>query len=421
MQVFRDAILYQKGKLCRGDVALWQGRVIRPSNIVQGDEVSVIPLHGKLVIPGLVDVHVHLREPGFSYKETFLSGSRAGARGGYTALCAMPNVSPAPDSVAHVQMQHSLISREACIRVFPYGCITQGQKGEGRLVDFAALAPHVIGFSDDGRGVQDEATMREAMRRVRAVGGLLAAHCEDNGLLHGGCIHQGAYAKAHGYPGICSESEWRQVARDLQLARDTGCRYHVCHVSTKESVALIRQAKQAGVDVTCETAPHYLLLHDGLLQEDGAWKMNPPIRSKADQEALLEGLADGTIDMIATDHAPHSVQEKANGLQGSAFGVVGLECAFAVLYTGLVKTRKIPLIRLLEAMTDAPRQRFGLPECNLEEGQAGDLAVFDLEAEHIVEPAGFVSMGRATPFAKMRVWGQCELTLVNGEAKWQRR
>ncbi len=418
--VFADGTLFRGGRLVRGDVQLSRDRILDFSAPAQGDAQSIIPLDGKLLIPGLVDVHVHLREPGFLYKETIASGSAAGARGGYTALCAMPNVQPAPDSVAHVSVQRRAIDRDARVRVYPYGTITLGQKGEGELVDFAALSPHVVAFSDDGRGVQCEDTMREAMRRVAAVGGLLAAHCEDNALLFGGYIHDGAYAKAHGHKGIPSESEWRQVQRDLRLAEETGCRYHVCHVSAKESVALIRQAKARGVDVTCETAPHYLLLNDSMLAEDGRWKMNPPIRDAADQQALLEGLADGTVDMIATDHAPHSAEEKSRGLSGSAFGIVGLECAFAVLYTGLVKTGLITLERLLTAMTIAPRKRFGLPDVTLEAGQPADLAVFDLDAQGTVNPAEFCSMGRATPLEGMPVRGRCEMTLVGGDMVWQR-
>ncbi len=418
-RVFRGGTLYRGGRLSQGHVALSQGRVVAFSS--QGDGVPpAVSLDGKLLIPGLVDVHVHLREPGFSYKETIATGTLAGARGGYTALCAMPNVDPVPDSPGHVEVQQKIIHRDACIRVYPYSSVTKGQQGRGELVDFAAMAPLVIGFSDDGRGVQDEETMREAMKRVKAAGGLLAAHCEDESLLHGGCIHAGPYAKAHGHKGIASESEWRQVRRDLRLAKETGCRYHVCHVSTKESVALIRQAKKEGVDVTCETAPHYLLLHEGMLREEGRWKMNPPIREEADRMALLEGLADGTVDIIATDHAPHSAREKSGGLAGSANGIVGLECAFPALYTGLVKTGLLPLERLLEAMTTAPRRRFGLPEVTLEPGQPADMAVFDLEAKGVVDPEAFASLGRATPFEGMETWGQCQCTIVGGETVWQR-
>lgn len=418
-RLFSEATVYRRGKLTRGEVSLTQGGTIGISSPRQADGVSVSSLKGKLILPGLVDVHVHLREPGFLYKETIATGTLAAARGGYTAVCAMPNLNPAPDTIEHVAAQEETIRRDARVRVYPYGAITLGQKGRGTLVDFAALKSRVIGFSDDGRGVQEENTMREAMKRVAAVGGLLAAHCEDEALLHGGYIHDGVYAKAHGHKGISSESEWRQVERDLRLARETGCRYHVCHVSAKESVALIRKAKREGVDVTCETAPHYLLLDDSMLEEHGRFKMNPPIRSEKDRDALVEGLLDGTVDMIATDHAPHSAEEKSQGLSGSAMGIVGLECAFPVLFTGLVKTGIVSLERLIEAMTDAPRRRFGMPPVDLEAGQGVDLAVFDLEAKYTVNPEAFASKGRATPFQGMEVWGRCDMTMVGGEVVWE--
>ena len=332
----------------------------------------------------------------------------------------MPNLAPPPDTLEHLQAQLTLIQRDARVRVLPYGCITVGQKGEGDLVDFAALQPFVAGFSDDGRGVQDESTMRQAMERVAAAGGILAAHCEQNDLLRGGYIHDGTYARAHGHRGICSESEWRPIERDLRLARETGCKYHVCHLSSKQSVALIRRAKAEGVDVTCETAPHYLLLCEDDLQEDGRFKMNPPLRSREDRDALVQAALDGTIDMIATDHAPHAPDEKSRGLEGSAMGVVGLECAFAALYTGLVKTGVMPLTRLLCMMTDAPRARFGLPPMTMDAGQDADLTVLDLHREWTVNPDEFLSMGRATPFSGTRVYGSCERTLVGGETVWQR-
>lgn len=418
-RLLKDAVMYRGGKLCRGDVALSQGRIICSSALRQDSEVSILSLKGKLLIPGLVDVHVHLREPGFSDKETIWAGSRGGARGGYTALCAMPNVNPPPDCVDHVRLQQDIIDRDAAIHVYPYGTLTMGRRGKGELTDYEALSPFVIAFSDDGRGIQNEDTMREAMRRVHSLGGLIAAHCEESILLHGGYIHEGAYAARMGHRGICSESEWRQVARDLRLAAETQCRYHVCHVSARESVALIRKAKGEGVDVTCETAPHYLLLHDGLLQEDGRWKMNPPIRSQADREALLEGLQDGTVDMIATDHAPHCPAEKSRGLAGSAMGVAGLECAFAILYTGLVKAGLLPLELLLKAMTDAPRRRFHLAPATLGEGEPADLTVFDLDAQGVINSGDFISKGRATPFDGMEAYGRCMMTLVGGETVWE--
>lgn len=420
--LLHGATVYHQGSLHKRDIAFWQGKIIDQSAwIRQGGYPAfpVIPSENCIVVPGFADVHVHLREPGFSYKETIRTGTLAAARGGYTTVCAMPNLNPAPDSPEHLARQLDIIRRDACIQVLPYGCITQGQKGAGSLVDFAALAPDVAGFSDDGRGVQDEATMREAMRRIAAVGGLLAAHCEQDELLRGGYIHDGGYAKAHGHRGICSESEWQQVARDLRLAKETGCRYHVCHVSTQESVALIRKAKAEGVDVTCETAPHYLLLCDEDLQEDGRFKMNPPLRARADRDALVQGALDGTIDMIATDHAPHAAAEKAKGLAGSAMGIVGLETAFAVLYTGLVRAGVMPLERLLYMLTEAPRARFGLPAMDFAPGQAADMAMINLEAQWTVTPEDFISLGHATPFAGWQVYGRCERTLAGGKTVWQ--
>ena len=355
------------------------------------------------LFPGFCDVHVHFREPGFSYKETIATGTRAAKAGGYTAVCAMPNLDPVPDGMETLRRELDLIERDACIRVYPYGTITVGEKGE-RLADMAAMAQHVCAFSDDGRGVQDDGMMREAMQTAKALNKLIAAHCEVNALLRGGYIHDGAYAKAHGHRGICSESEWRQIERDIRLADETGCKYHVCHISTKESVRLIRDAKKSGVDVTCETGPHYLLLDENDLREEGRFKMNPPLRGREDREALLEGLCDGTIDMIATDHAPHSAEEKSRGLEKSAFGIVGLETAFPLMYTYLVRQGVISLERLVDLMAVNPRQRFGLPF----EG----VAVWDLNRETTVEPATFASMGRATPFAGWKVWGEWVETMI---------
>ena len=365
------------------------------------------------VLPGFCDVHVHFREPGFSYKETIASGSRAAARGGYTAVCAMPNLNPVPDSPAHLAPELDLIRETAVIPVYPYGALTVGERGE-ELADLDSLAPDVVGFSDDGRGVQSEDMMRRAMQASRRLGRVIAAHCEDNSLLHGGYIHDGVYARAHGHRGICSESEWRPIARDVRLAAETGCAYHVCHVSCRESVDIIRQAKLDGVDVTCETAPHYLLLDENDLQEDGRFKMNPPLRGSADREALIEGLLDGTIDMIATDHAPHSVEEKSRGLAGSAFGIVGLETAFPLLYTGLVRTGILPLERLVSLLAFAPRRRFGLPEDR-------GFSVWDLEAEDTVRPDDFLSLGRATPFEGRKVYGRCLGTYLGGRQVWPLR
>ena len=365
------------------------------------------------LFPGFCDVHVHFREPGFSYKETIASGSRAAARGGYTAVCAMPNLNPVPDSAEHLRLQREIIARDAVISVYPYGAITVGEKG-GTIADLEAMAPDVIAFSDDGKGVQSEEMMLAAMRRAKALGKIIVAHCEDETLLRGGYIHDGAYAKAHGHRGICSESEWRPIARDLKLAAQTGCAYHVCHISCKESVELIRRAKAAGVNVTCETAPHYLVLDEKDLREEGRFKMNPPLRGPDDREALLAGIVDGTVDMIATDHAPHSAEEKARGLEKSAFGIVGLETAFAVLYTKLVLEQKvISLPRLIDLMAIAPRRRFGIPL-----GQ--DYTVWDLNAAFTVDPADFASQGKATPFAGWTLQGVCLQTAANGKIVYQK-
>ncbi len=386
------------------------------SHLCLPNGAAAIPFAGRsgaeyAVFPGFCDVHVHFREPGFSYKETIATGSAAAARGGYTAVCTMPNLDPVPDSTGHLAVQQRLIRRESVIHVYPYGAITVGERGE-RLADMEATAPGVIGFSDDGRGVQTEDMMRRAMERAKALGRIIAAHCEDNDLLHGGYIHDGAYAAAHGHRGISAESEWRQIQRDLRLAAQTGCAYHVCHISTRRSVEFIRQAKEAGVDVTCETAPHYLVLDENDLREDGWFKMNPPLRSADDRQALLEGLQDGTIDMIATDHAPHSGEEKSRGLEKSAFGVVGLETAFPVLYTGLVRTGVITLERLIELLAVAPRRRFGIPV-------GEDYTVWELSRPYAVRPEEFLSKGRATPFAGRTVYGRCCLTVCGGRAVYR--
>ena len=359
------------------------------------------------VLPGFCDVHVHFREPGFSYKETILSGTRAAARGGYTAVCTMPNLNPVPDSPETLQPQLDAIEKDARIAVYPYGAITKGEKGEV-LADLEAMAPKVVGFSDDGRGVQSPLLMEQAMRKARELGKLIVAHCEDNSLLRGGYIHDGRYARDHGHRGICSESEWGPIARDLELAAKTGASYHVCHISTKESVEIIRQAKKSGVDVTCETGPHYLVMDDSMLREEGRFKMNPPLRSKDDREALVEGLRDGTIDMIATDHAPHSAEEKSRGLQGSAFGVVGLETAFPILYTCLVRPGLLPMNRLLAALVTNPRNRFGIPMGN-------DFSVWDLNAQYQIDPGDFLSQGKATPFEGWQVFGRCMATFRDGK------
>ncbi len=368
---------------------------------------------GYAVFPGFCDVHVHFREPGFSYKETIASGSRAAARGGYTDVCAMPNLRPVPDSPAHLAEEERLIRNSGgYCRVHPYGALTVEEKGLEHA-DLAGMASRVIAFSDDGKGVQSESMMRSLMETCRKLGKMVVAHCEDESLLRGGYIHDGAYAAAHGHRGICSESEWGPIARDVRLARETGCAYHVCHVSCRESVEIIRRARAEGADVSCETAPHYLLMTDDDLGEDGRFRMNPPIRAREDREALIEGLKDGTIAMIATDHAPHSAEEKSRGLAGSAFGIVGLETAFPALYTGLVRTGILPLEDLIDRLTAAPRERFGLPH------PEDDFCVWDLEAEYEIDPADFLSMGKATPFAGWKVSGRCVRTVCGGKETWR--
>ncbi len=365
-----------------------------------------------VVFPGFCDVHVHFREPGFSYKETIETGSKASAAGGYTAVCTMPNLNPVPDSIEHLNVQRKLIEDQAVIHVYPYGAITVGEQGE-HLADLEGMAPHIIAFSDDGRGVQSGDMMRQAMLRAKALGKMIVAHCEVNSLLRGGYIHDGIYAAQHGHKGICSASEYEQIARDLQLVEETGCKYHVCHISTKESVALIRQAKARGVDVSCETGPHYLVMDDSDLQEDGRFKMNPPLRSREDRLALIKGIQDGTIDMIATDHAPHSAEEKSKGLSGSAFGVVGIETAFAVLYTKLVKEELISLEKLIELLAVNPRKRFGIP-------MGADYTVWDLNAQFTVDPDKFISKGKATPFAGWSLTGECLMTICDGNVVYKK-
>lgn len=372
------------------------------------------PVSGGCVkLPGFCDVHVHLREPGFSYKETIASGSAACARGGYTDVCTMPNLDPVPDSPEHLKVQTDIIDRDSCIHIYPYGAITVGEKGE-EIADLEGMAPQVIAFSDDGKGVQSLEMMREAMSRARDLGKMIVAHCEDNSLLHGGYIHDGIYARAHGHRGICSESEWGPIARDVELAAQTGCSYHVCHVSCKESVEIIRQARADGADVSCETAPHYLVLDENDLQEDGWFKMNPPLRSRADREALIEGVLDGTIEVIATDHAPHSIEEKSKGLAGSAFGIVGIETAFPLLYTKLVKEGIIALDRLIELITVNPRRRFGIPF-----DAEKNYSIWDLNEEFTVDPEQFLSKGQATPFAGWKLFGRCIETVCDGRTVYR--
>lgn len=416
--VIKGCEVFRQGVFVSADVEILDGVVTRVEpGIVPGEGVSVCNFDNCLVVPGLVDVHVHLREPGFSYKETIKSGTEAAARSGYAAVCAMPNLSPVPEDAATLAQELDLIARDAAIDVLPYGAITRGQKG-AKLADMAAMAPCVCGFSDDGHGVQSAELMREAMLEAGRLGRPIAAHCEDNSLLRGGYIHDGEYAAAHGHRGICSESEWGPIERDIALLRGTGCAYHVCHISTAESAELIRRAKAEGLDISCETAPHYLLLSDAELQEDGRFKMNPPLRGEADRLALIEALRDGTIDMIATDHAPHSAEEKSRGLEKSAFGITGLETAFPVLWTGLVEPGIIGRERLAELMSTAPARRFGI-ESGIELGKPASLAVFDVSTTYTIDPAAFASKGRATPFGGRQVRGRCVLNICRGREVWR--
>ena len=363
------------------------------------------------VFPAFCDVHVHFREPGFSYKETIYSGSRSAARGGYSDVCTMPNLDPVPDCYESIMEQRKIIERDAAVNVHPYASVTVGEKGE-KLSDFDALSPLCIAFSDDGRGVQSEDMMRAAMIKAKSMGKIIAAHCEDNSLLNGGYIHDGEYARLHGHRGICSESEWRPIERDIRLAKETGCAYHVCHISCRESVELIRRAKADGVDITCETAPHYLVMNDMMLEEDGRFKMNPPIRSEDDRLALIEGIKDGTIDMIATDHAPHSAEEKSRGLEKSLMGVVGLETAFPVLYTYLVKEGIISLEKLIELMSVNPRKRFHIKDSGI--------CVYDLGKEYAIDPEKFETKGRSTPFSGRKVYGENIMTVIGGKIAWRK-
>ena len=412
--IFRNATVWTQNGFAKQD-AIFDGSVLSFS-VSQNASVaaSEMPVFSNcLILPGFCDVHVHLREPGFCYKETIASGTASAARGGYTAVCSMPNLNPVPDSKEHLRVQLDAIEKDAKIAVYPYGSLTVGQMG-AVMADLDGMAKDAIAFSDDGKGVQDENMMRDLMLRAKRLGKIVVAHCEDNSLLRGGYIHDGTYAQEHNHRGICSESEWGPIARDLALAKETGCAYHVCHISTKESVALIRAAKREGVNVTCETAPHYLVLCDEDLQEEGRFKMNPPLRSSADRDALIEGILDGTIDMIATDHAPHSQEEKSRGLEKSAFGIVGLETAFPIMYTEFVKTGKMTLEKLVELMCWSPRRRFGITS------DVG-YTVWNVEKEYIINPEEFASMGHATPFAGKRVFGENLLTVLGGSIVYSKK
>ncbi len=417
--VLKGAEYFTPQGLQRADIRIENGVITQIDSDLSVAEAEVFDLAGCTIFPGLVDVHVHLREPGFSHKETIVSGSKAAARGGVTTLFTMPNLSPAPDTVEHVQEQLDLIARDAVVKCIPYGAITIGQKGRGELVDFEALAPMVGGFSDDGRGVQSDELMAEAMEMAAKVGRKIVAHCEIDALLFKGYIHDGEYCKRNNHRGICSESEWGQVKRDIELAERIGCEYHVCHISTKESVELIREAKARGVKISCETAPHYLLMTDNDIEELGRYKMNPPIRSAEDRAALVEGIKDGTIDAIATDHAPHSEDEKSRGLEKSAFGVVGIEFSFATMYTYFVKTGVITLSRCMELMSSRPRELFNLGGGVIEVGARADLVAYDLNEEYSIDPEEFVSMGKATPLEGLKVQGRTKLTLFGGEVAYK--
>ncbi|MBR2869034.1 MAG: dihydroorotase [Clostridia bacterium] len=414
--IFKNCRVYRNGKFESEDIGVCGG-VFVPA--VSVDNGIVIDCHDKYVLPGFADVHVHLREPGFIYKETVESGSLASAAGGYTTVCSMPNLVPAPDSLKNLAPQLEAIRNTAHINVIPYGTITKGQNGT-ELSDMEALAPYVAGFSDDGKGVQSEELMLAAMEKAKSLGKMIVAHCEDNSLLNGGYIHDGEYARVHGHRGICSESEWGPIKRDLELVAKTGCSYHVCHISTKESVEFIRQAKKAGLDVTCETGPHYLLLDDSDLKEEGRFKMNPPLRSKADKEALIEGIIDGTIDMIATDHAPHSAEEKGRGLEKSLMGVVGIETAFPLLYTYFVRTGIIGMNRLIELMHTAPCKRFDIGS-EIEIGAPAEFTVFDLDEKYTIDPENFLSKGKSTPFEGVEVYGRCLMTVCGSHIAWERK
>lgn len=416
----KNALVYTGDCFKKSDVLIKDTKIVSiGASIFKNGVDLTIDAQDKYLIPGFVDVHVHLRQPGFSYKETIKTGAKSAAKGGYTTVCAMPNVEPVPDSVDNIKIQTDLIEKDACIKVYPYASITKGRKGGGELVDFGSLKNTAVAFSDDGTGVQDKQTMKNAMLECKKIDKIICAHCEVNDLLHGGYIHDGEYCRLHNHKGICSASEYEQIERDCALAKETGCQYHVCHISTKESVEIIRNAKKDGVNVTCETGPHYLTMCDMDLQEDGRFKMNPPIRSQEDRLALLEGVLDGTIDVIATDHAPHSADEKAKGLAKSAMGVVGLETAFAVLYTKLVKTGILPLEKLINMMSVRPREIFGFDGGKIEEGQVADLALLDLDTKWTVNPDDFETMGRATPFEGWELQGKNILTICEGEIVYE--
>ena len=415
--LLKDGTVVAEGVSRKADVLVADGIIAAiGESLVADAETEVFDAEGCVVTYGLADVHVHLREPGYSAKETITTGTRACARGGVTTVCSMPNLQPAPDAPETIAVQQQMIDEQAVIEVRPFATISSKRAGR-ELADIEALRPLSVGYSDDGNGIQTEPLMREAMKRIAAVDGIIAAHCEDDSLLHAGYIHDGDYAREHGHKGICSESEWGPIKRDVALAQEEGCRYHVCHISTKESVEIIREAKQKCNHISCETGPHYLVLCDENLQEEGRFKMNPPLRAKEDKAALIEGIKDGTIEVIATDHAPHTAEEKSRGLKGSMMGIVGIETSFAICYTHLVRKGVITLEKLIALMSENPRRIFRLGGA-MRVGERADIAVFDVREPYKIDTAEFLSMGKATPFEGEEVYGRCMLTLFGGEKVW---
>lgn len=414
--LLKNATVFTDNEFKKTDIFIEDNIIVSVGAGCYNDSVS-FDFNNLFIFPGFTDVHVHLREPGFLYKETIKTGTMAAAHGGYTSVCAMPNLKPVPDSRENILEEVKAIEKDAVIHVYPYGAITVGEQGR-EMADLDGMEEYAVAFSDDGKGVQNDDMMRAAMLKAKSLGKMIVAHCEDNTLLNGGYIHKGKYAELHGHKGICSESEWKQIERDLKLVKETGCKYHVCHISTKESVELIRQAKKDGLDVTCETAPHYLVLDDMDIKEEGRFKMNPPLRDKSDRFALIEGIKDGTIDVIATDHAPHSIEEKSKGLKDSLMGVVGIETAFSVLYTELVEKNIISLEKLMELLNINARNIFGIGS-EIKVGEKADITVFDLNAEYKINPDEFLSMGKSTPFEGKSVKGKCVMTMVGGKIVWK--
>ena len=415
--LLKGGIVVAEGLSRKADVLIADGVIAAIGESLDADgQTEVFDAEGCVVTYGLADVHVHLREPGYSAKETITTGTRAAARGGATTVCSMPNLQPAPDAPETIAVEQQMIDEQAVIEVLPFATISSKRAGR-ELADIEALRPLSVGYSDDGNGIQTEPLMRQAMQRIAAVDGIIAAHCEDDSLLHAGYIHDGEYARQHGHKGICSESEWGPIKRDVELAKEEGCRYHVCHISTKESVEIIREAKQSCAHISCETAPHYLVLCDENLQEEGRFKMNPPLRAKEDKAALIEGIKDGTIEVIATDHAPHTAEEKSRGLKGSMMGIVGIETSFAICYTHLVRKGIITIEKLIELMSENPRRIFRLGGA-MQVGERADIAVFDITEPYKIDSSEFLSMGKATPFEGYEVYGRCMLTLYGGEKVW---